>query len=65
MSAAHYSHNVDVDTKAVLAEFDRSSRRDVVSSDPTVRVERDERSTLFIGERLERRPLDRSGRIEC
>jgi GNAT superfamily N-acetyltransferase len=50
MSAAHYSHNVDVDTQAVLAEFDRSSRRDAVSSDPTVRVERDERSTLFIGE---------------
>jgi ribosomal protein S18 acetylase RimI-like enzyme len=35
---------------AVLAEFDRLNRREVVSSDPTVRVERDERSTLFIGE---------------
>jgi GNAT superfamily N-acetyltransferase len=49
ISAAHYSHNPLVDLKAVLAEFDRLNRREVVSSDPTVRVERDERSTLFVG----------------
>ena len=50
MTAAHYSHNQSVNREAVLAEFDRLSRRDVVSSDPTVRVERDERSTLYLGE---------------
>jgi ribosomal protein S18 acetylase RimI-like enzyme len=50
ISAAHYSHNPAVDRNAVLAEFDRLSRREVVSSDPNTRVERDERSTLFIGE---------------
>ena len=50
MSAAHYSHNAAVDRDAVLAEFDRLSRREVVSGDPTVRVERDDRSTVFIGE---------------
>jgi GNAT superfamily N-acetyltransferase len=50
ISAAHYSHNQAVDRNAVLAEFDRLSRRDAVSSDPTVRVERDERSTLYVGD---------------
>jgi GNAT superfamily N-acetyltransferase len=50
ISAAHYSHNALVDRHAALAEYDRLNRRDVVSSDPTVRIERDERSTLFIGE---------------
>jgi ribosomal protein S18 acetylase RimI-like enzyme len=39
-----------VDREAVLAEYDRLNRRDVVPSDSTVRVERDERSTLYIGE---------------